>query len=281
MQRGCRSYTSRLYLMAHKKGNGVGTKLCEAEGQSDVVTFRWTLKWNLEEPGFTSSVAGTLNKVDDKVIERICKKVTEIMKIGGTPSCAVIVGRCGEKTHRMAFSAKEEPRLGVLEDHEMTYCIGSLSKILVATAAIILIDQTPGIEALKDAWDHTIFEHLGVQLRSDGPEPTISHLFSHTSGIPSVNDFLLGPDGTVMLSEDSFIHMVEEISQEGSHQNRCASTKAGAHMVSAAGHPRTIKDPSYFDDTIAFAAAGIYSCTNDLAIFFEALLSDEKTRRSL
>ncbi|KFY19221.1 hypothetical protein V493_08075 [Pseudogymnoascus sp. VKM F-4281 (FW-2241)] len=96
----------------------------------------------------------------------------------------------------------------------MTYCIWSLSKILVATAAIILIDQTPGIVALKDAWDYTIYKHLRIQLRSDGTEPTISYLFSHTSGIPSVNDFLLGLDGNVMLSEDSFIHMVEKISQE-------------------------------------------------------------------
>lgn len=104
--------------------------------------------------------------------------------------------------------------MGVLEDHELAYCIGSLSKILVATAAIILIDQTPGNEALKDAWNHTIYEHLSVHLRFDGPEPTISHLFYHTSGIPSINDFVLGPDGTVMLSGDSFIRMVEEISQE-------------------------------------------------------------------
>lgn len=307
------------------------------EGQSEVVTFRWILKSNREEPGFTSGVPGTLNVVDEEVIEKICKKATEIMEIGRTPRCAVIVMHSGKK-HLMAFSPKEEPRLDFLQDHELTYCIGSLSKILVATAAIILIDQmrpTLGKEKLQIAWHDTILKHLGVQLRSEGSEPTISQLLDHTSGIPSLNDFIFGPDGTVLLSMGSFVSMVEKISQEVNsrtptkdygwrynnggfilaglliktysgctleeylkrtileplgmkntfvskkdYKKRRSSKKAGAHVVSAAGHPRNITESSYFDDT-ALAATGIYSCTNDLAIFFEALLSDENTKSPL
>lgn len=91
-----------LYGM-HKELNGY-------EGQSEVVAFRWTLKRNLEEPGFTSSassIAGTSNKVDDGLIERLCKNATEIMKIGRTPRCAVIVGRCGEKPIEWPFPRKK------------------------------------------------------------------------------------------------------------------------------------------------------------------------------
>jgi CubicO group peptidase (beta-lactamase class C family) len=272
---------------------------------------------------------------NDVTSARINSEGQQILSAAGTPQCVVWGQRRGVWQFRKTFRLNEQSTSNGNDDtdHVTTYCIGSISKILVATATIILLDQLAQPEDSKykdlhDAWKDSISKHLDIMVRRlSGPDTTISELLYHFNGLPSINDFILGPDGTVLMSKQKFLTTANKIIQEiHAHTSKkdhgwrynnggyilaglliehyseltlgeflkqtlfiplgmnytYATThdfemlpegnKAAAHVVSFSGRACPVQRPRYFDETILLAAAGIYSCTKDLAIFSQRLL---------
>ncbi|KFZ02706.1 hypothetical protein V500_00006 [Pseudogymnoascus sp. VKM F-4518 (FW-2643)] len=272
---------------------------------------------------------------DDTTTDRIKSDAQQILLAAGTPQCIVWAERPGVWRFRKTFrlSGDSNPDDDGSTDHTTSYCIGSISKILVATAAIILIDQIAECEdtkymPLRNAWKDSISKHLDIMLRRQhGPDTTISQLLYHFNGPPSMNDFIFGPDGTVLLSKKEFLTTASKIIKDihaqtstddyGWRYNNggyilaglliekysglslgdflkqtlfiplgmsstyattqdfealAEENKAVAHIVSINGRAHSIKRPMYFDETVALAAAGIYSSTKDLALFSKTVL---------
>jgi CubicO group peptidase (beta-lactamase class C family) len=62
-------------------------------------------------------------------------------------------------------------------------------------------------------------KYLNITLPGD---PTIDNLLSHFKGLPSMNDFLFGPDGTVLMTKDEFLEVAEQIALDDNKNNENA-----------------------------------------------------------
>ncbi|KAI9773958.1 MAG: hypothetical protein M1839_001970 [Geoglossum umbratile] len=271
----------------------------------------------------------------DNTNARITVSAHQILKEGGTPQCSVWAQQGEGWQYRKTFhlDGDDAPRSNQERDGTTVYGIGSLTKIFVAYAVIILVDKLAKsndlgegtYETLREAWKRGIHKYLKISLPQ---EPTIENLLSHYQNLPSMNDFLFGPDGTVLMSKDDFLEVAGRIANE---DYKCTNeedigwrysnggyilaglliekyskmplgefmmeyifkpfkmehtyvraedfeqlpqeARAPAHVVRVSGNARPVGYPKYFEDTVAFAALGVYSCTKDLAIFFRALLN--------
>jgi CubicO group peptidase (beta-lactamase class C family) len=271
---------------------------------------------------------------DNDADSRITASAHQILKEGGTPQCSVWAQQGEGWQYRKTFHLHENDT--ARSDHERddttVYGIGSLTKIFVAYAVIILVDKLAKsndleegkYEGLTEAWKRGIHKYLKISLPQ---EPTIENLLSHYHNLPSMNDFLFGPDGAVLMSKDDFLEVAGRIANDdyectnkedigwrysnGGYilaglliekyskmslgeflmenifkpfkmehtyvrakdiEQLPQEARAPAHVVRVNGNARPVEYPRYFEDTVAFAALGVYSCTKDLANFFRALL---------
>ncbi|KAI9861604.1 MAG: hypothetical protein M1813_005214 [Trichoglossum hirsutum] len=274
---------------------------------------------------------------------RIRANAHRILKAGGTPQCSVWVQHGEGRQYRRTFhlDRDDKPQSDHERDDIIAYGIGSLTKIFVAYAVIVLVDklakssdpEDAKYEALTEAWKRGIHKYLKISLPQ---EPTIQNLLSHYQNLPSINDFLFGPDGTVLMSKGDFLDVAGRIASEvyectneadigwrysnGGHilaglliekyskmplgeflmenifkpfkmehtyfkaedfEQLPQGARAPAHVVNLNGNAKPVGYPRYFDGTVAFAAMGIYSCTKDLATFFQTLLDILADRKEI
>jgi CubicO group peptidase (beta-lactamase class C family) len=270
--------------------------------------------------------------------DRLLTDALQILSTGGTPLCTIWTET---KTDRLLRTLRlHEGRASNSEDvehHTIVFCVGSLSKPLMAAAIIITIKKlvksadptNQTLQNLQNAWEIGICKSLCGSSLHDGnmPEPTLEELLLHICGPPSMNDLILGPDGTVLISREDFLSVAQHVSKEvhtRTGKNRAeweynnggyilcglfiekyfglspgeflkqvlfeplgmnhsyatiedferipGHKKAAAHVVSTSGYAQRITEAAYFDNTVALIAMGVFSCMEDLAIFFRALL---------
>jgi CubicO group peptidase (beta-lactamase class C family) len=157
----------------------------------------------------------------------ITANIERILQEGGTPQCSVWV----ELPDREQFSTtvhRHPPGHTMNNDRErdgtMLYNIGSLTKIFVAYALVILVERLASSDdpeygrfrELREAWNKGVGKYLDIRLPG---EPTIDNLLSHFKGLPTMNDFIFGPDGTVLMTTDEFPEIAEHIAWEDYNNN--------------------------------------------------------------
>ena len=143
--------------------------------------------------------------MDQKKLPRTIKGATEILRETSTPQCSIYIecdGEYFEHTLKQAPSNDKQP--------SPVYCIGSLTKIFIAYCLIILIQDAANegnpsddefVEREEKLWDLSIEEHLGIELPGT---PSIEDVVSHLKELPSLNDFMFGPDGKVLIRKEQF-----------------------------------------------------------------------------
>lgn len=105
------------------------------------------------------------------------------------------------------------------QDGTIIYNIGSLTKLFVAYALVILIERLANSDdpecgrfrELREAWAKGVDKYLDIRLPRD---PTIDNLLSHFKALPSMNDFIFGPDGTVLITTDEFPEIAKHVAWE-------------------------------------------------------------------
>ncbi len=153
--------------------------------------------------------------------------IEQILKEGGTPQCSVWAELPdGQQFHRTIHSHPLGHTIPTEFERNDTilYEIGSLTKMFIAYALVILVERLAKSEDpnfyrfrdLQEAWDKGVRKYLNITLPG---EPTIDNLLSHFKGLPSMNDFLFGPDGTVLMTKDEFPKIAEHIAWEDYNHN--------------------------------------------------------------
>ncbi|RDW82348.1 hypothetical protein BP6252_03460 [Coleophoma cylindrospora] len=154
--------------------------------------------------------------------ERINQDARQILAIAGTPECAVWVGNCDGWQWHTTIRSQDNDR--ERDNHELghltTYCIGSVTKVFVAMGAIILLEQLAEAEGtvypkLHKLWRESISAHLDLIVkRQFDRDPALSDVLCHDGGLVSMNDFILGPDGKVLISKAAFLELVQQVTLE-------------------------------------------------------------------
>lgn len=168
-----------------------------------------------------------MSSTGDIITTSSIANIERILREGGTPQCSVWAELSnGRQFHRTVHS--HSPGQTNSNDYEQNdtiiYDIGSITKIFVAYALVILIERLaksddPNCDKfrnLQDAWNKGVRKYLHITLPG---EPTIDNLLSHFKGLPSMNDFLFGPDGTVLMTKDEFPEIAEHIAWEDYKNN--------------------------------------------------------------
>ncbi|KAI9783648.1 MAG: hypothetical protein M1839_003496 [Geoglossum umbratile] len=249
-------------------------------------------------------------------------QLREILGNQGTPQASFWVQAGRQVIYKDTVAIGATPLEG--QDPGTTiYGIGSMSKIMLACALCILISESRESSHPIHLED-PIANHIDKLSLPDSV--TIMSLLLHMSGLPSLTDLILGPDGHVWATRERLLSVVNstpeygEVGSSGDAKLRveysnsgyilagflidrfssqgsvglflkerlfeplgmdstithCAASHSGIaapHVVTADRASMPIPHKNYSEDTVAFSAMGIYSCTKDLAIFFEALLS--------
>jgi CubicO group peptidase (beta-lactamase class C family) len=154
-------------------------------------------------------------------------KIKQILQEGGTPKCSVWTETPnGQQFHGTIH--RHRPGHTNSNDYEsddtILYNIGSLTKMIIAFAFVILVERLAEsndqdclrFRDIRDAWNKSLQNFLNIDLPG---QPTISNLLSHFRGLPSMNDFLFGPDGTVLITKEEFPEIAEHIAWEDYNQN--------------------------------------------------------------
>jgi CubicO group peptidase (beta-lactamase class C family) len=173
-----------------------------------------------------------MSSSSDIITTSIEANIERILQEGGTPQCSVWAELpSGQQFRRTIHS--HPPGYTNSNDYErndtILYDIGSLTKIFIAYALVILIERLAKSDdpdcdrfrGLQDAWDKGVRKYLDITLPG---EPTVDNLMSHYKGLPSMNDFLFGPDGTVLMTKDEFPKIAEHIAREDYNHNKNTPT---------------------------------------------------------
>jgi CubicO group peptidase (beta-lactamase class C family) len=163
-----------------------------------------------------------MSSTGDSITASIEANIKRILQEGGTPQCSVWAELpSGQQFHGTIHSHPLGPtNSNSYEQHDtIIYEIGSLTKMFIAYALVILVERLaksddPNCDRfreLQEAWDKGVRKYLNIALPGD---PTIDNLLSHFKGLPSMNDFLFGPDGTVLMTKDEFPKIAEYIASE-------------------------------------------------------------------
>jgi CubicO group peptidase (beta-lactamase class C family) len=168
-----------------------------------------------------------MSSTSDIITTSIEASIERILQEGGTPQCSIWAELPkGQQFHRTVHS--HPPGHTNSNDYErndtILYDIGSLTKIFIAYALVILVERLAKSDDptcnrfrdLQDAWDKGVRKYLNITLPG---EPTIDNLLSHFKGLPSMNDFLFGPDGTVLMTKDEFLEIAEHVALEDYNHN--------------------------------------------------------------
>ncbi|RDW75669.1 hypothetical protein BP5796_06490 [Coleophoma crateriformis] len=163
-----------------------------------------------------------MTTLKESACERINQDARQILAIAGTPECAVWVGNCTDWQWQTTIRSQDNDR--ERDNHKLghltTYCIGSVTKVFVAMGAIILLEQLAEAEGtvypeLHKVWTESISAHLNfVVKRKFGRDPTLSDILCHNGGLVSMNDFILGPDGKVLIPKAAFLELVQQVTLE-------------------------------------------------------------------
>ena len=109
------------------------------------------------------------------------------------------------------------------------YSIASLSKILLNVAIYRLI--TGGeYKAVGLSWDKSVCDlfnelrrrHGKPLIRRPSRDPSLIELLLHRNGFAPMNEYLIAPDGTFIMSEDEFLEVAPRLTEDyftGSRQN--------------------------------------------------------------
>ena len=284
-----------------------------------------------------------------RLLVKFVSNIRRILQDGDTSQCSCHVEKLETTTqHRTYYNTGGSEQGGDSDDDGSTiYAIGSLTKLLISLLLMIIIDELPTSKEkdheqyrilrkeFSDPWNAeftTLFNRFSKTKIDDIPgNPRLWHILTHFNSLPPMTHVLLGPDGTSLMSKESFLKVAPRLAKlaygntEGNRINYSngnfvliglfieaiakkplesvieehlfkrlgmARTSLGApdstttgiappYTMGVNGHRVQAETKPYPVGDIMNAAAGAWSCCDDLAIVFRDLLNCIQGRKSI
>ena len=284
-----------------------------------------------------------------RLLVKFVSNIRRILQDGDTSQSSCHVEKLDTTTqHRTYYNTGGSEQGGDSDDDgSIIYAIASLTKLLISLLVMIIIDELPTSEKeeheqyrilrkeFSDPWNAkftTLFNRFSdTKIENIPGNPTLWHILTHFNSLPPMTHVLLGPDGTSLMSKESFLKVAPHLAKlaYGNAQgNRTVYSNGNfvliglfieaiakqplesvikEHLFDPLGMTRTFlgtpdstitgiarpytmtvdgrriqaKTKPYPVGDIMNAAAGAWSCCNDLAIVFRALLNCIQRRPSI
>jgi len=151
----------------------------------------------------------SLNILDSFILEKISET-----RLPGVSLAAV---KGGKVVYARGYGLREVAR-GKPTTPDTLYCIGSITKSFTCIAVMQL--QERGLLSVGDA----VEKHLPIRLRAKGKQVKISHLMSHSSGIPAtayaeavIQDTMKATNTSLPLATSEDLHTFLDNSEQWAH----------------------------------------------------------------
>ena len=162
-------------------------------------------------------------------ISTASNQIRDILASSQTQSCSMLWVKVGEAIEEEYQTYSWQKASGVQhvsdDDGTKVYRIGSVTKLLIAIALHLIMDVYRVSEKLEHqryshltGWNQSYVEALNSSRagRIMDPllgDPSIQHILLHFKGIPDVNRIILAPDGTQLMSRETFITVASRLSR--------------------------------------------------------------------
>ncbi|KIM93727.1 hypothetical protein OIDMADRAFT_61364 [Oidiodendron maius Zn] len=284
-----------------------------------------------------------------RLLFKSARNIHRILQDGDTSQSSCHAEKVNTTVQDRIYYNREGSEQGIhLDDNGSTiYAIGSLTKLLISLLLMIIIDKLSASkedkhkryrklgEEFSDPWNvefTILFNRFSKTEIADIPgNPKLWHILTHFNSLPPMTHVLLGPDGTSLMSKESFLKVAPRLAQlaYGNAQgNRTIYSNGNfvliglfieaiaeqplecvikEHLFDLLGMNRSFLGPPdskitgiaspytmtvdgrrvqaetkpYPVRDIMNAAAGAWSCCNDLAIVFRDLLNCIRNRESV
>lgn len=163
-------------------------------------------------------------------LDRSANDIQQILKDANASQGSVHVEQTGTKTakqYRTFYNNRERQHSEDSEDGDLTiYAIASLTKFLVSLTLTVIFDTLAFsdkpkheryrmLQRFKTPWDVKFTELFntfsGPQIEDLPGNPTLFHLLVHFNGLPPMTHVLLGPEGTSLMSKESFLEVAPRL----------------------------------------------------------------------
>jgi CubicO group peptidase (beta-lactamase class C family) len=179
-------------------------------------------------------------------------KIQQILQNGLTSQGSIYVERVGEsKQHGTFYNSEGENNSRDSNNDDSTiYCIASITKILIALLLSIIVDGLSLSQELKhrryralrkfatDPWKTSFtslfncFSKTKIALLPQ--DPTLLQVLLHFNSLPPITHILLGPDGTSLMSRESFLRVAPRLANDAygnSQENRLVYNNSGYILI--------------------------------------------------
>lgn len=134
-------------------------------------------------------------------------RIENLMRLGGTPGLSVSVATKGQPTYHAGYGFQDVlSRLPVTEKTIFPVC--SLAKAISAAGVGILVDE--GLVSWDTLVRDVVPEFRPADDRLRQASITLADLLSHTSGMSSCGNLIMGCEGNVLIDEEDCLPMLND-----------------------------------------------------------------------
>lgn len=188
--------------------------------------------------------------LSSKLLINSSNEIRQILQDGETFQGSVHVEQLGKtKQHRTYYNdARSEDSSGSDDDDSTVYSIASLTKLLTSLLVTIIIDtlsvsrkkeheQYVILQRFPDPWNTKFTELFNTcsdtQIEDFPGNPTLWHVLIHFNSLPPLTNVLLGPDGTSLMSKESFLQVAPRLAKHtyGNTQEDRTIYSNGNHII--------------------------------------------------
>lgn len=180
------------------------------------------------------------------LLPNLVPDIIEILKVSKVDSCSVQVIKARSVEEGRNIRAVQEGKTFRCDSGEYdvadsregsttVFAIASMTKIFIALAMFLVVQDLPDVDK-DEIWDTKftdVFKRYSqrLEIRLLPGDPTVKDLLVHRHGVPDLNDFLLAPDGTPLLSKESFLKIVPDLYKEATYDQNAASKYSNGNYV--------------------------------------------------
>lgn len=196
------------------------------------------------------------------LLPNLAQDIIKILKISKVESCSVHVIKALGVKKGSSFPSVQEGRTfrnrsgryveaDSREGSTDVFAVASQTKIFIALALFLVIQELRD-DGQDDVWNTTFTELFNqyrqrLKMRPLPRNPTVKDLLVHRNGLPDLNDFLLAPDGTPLLSKENFLRVVPDLCGEERNEPDAAAKYSNANYVLLVMLIEAIKKCSFSD----------------------------------
>lgn len=178
--------------------------------------------------------------------------IRQILRNAGTSQTSILIEHVGKSEQHGTFHKNEgEDNTGDSESDDRTiYCIASITKVLIALLLAIIVDRLSLSQERKhkryralrqftqEPW-HTSFTSLfnrfsKIKIALLPQDPSLLQVLLHFNSLPPITHVLLGPDGTPLMSRESFLRVAPRLAKDlygNSQENRSVYSNSGYILI--------------------------------------------------